>query len=245
MGMTMLTNKIAFVLPTYREYHNLLGLLPELLKIYPQSLIIIADDNSGDGTAALISDMKKEGANIVLLPEPGRRCIRRAVIRGMKFIIENSAVDVIVQMDADFSHRLVDIEKLIAALDTADVSIASKFSKGSRIIRWSVFRKILSFLGNYYIKFLLGLPIFEATSGFKAYKTAVLKKIDLNSIKSKGYIFQAEILYKLRQVNADLVEIATVFEPRKFGRSKMNISIVCEGLFRPILLRCSSLINRP
>lgn len=243
--MTMSINReLVFVIPTYREYENLVRLIPRILKLYPEAKIVISDDNSQDGTEDFIKHQQQLGFEVYLVNNSRKNGIGPAILRGIDFALQKLNTDIIIQMDADFSHRPEDVEKLLHGIELADVVIGTKFSKDSKLKGWPWRRKILSKLGNLYIKFWLGLPVFEATSGFKCYKTKFLKMLDLSRIKSKGFIFQTEIIYRLWKKGARLIEVPIVFENRKRGESKMNLSIVFEGLIRPVLLRCNSLIGR-
>jgi len=231
----MLTNStFCIVIPTYNEVDNLKRLCRLLNELYPNAVLIISDDDSGDGTEALLNTLKAEGINIDYIKHPHKDGIGPALKAGILKALEYNT-EFIVQMDADFSHSPFEIQNFISNKESGDVIVGSKYMTGSVLHNWPFYRYFISRMGNLYIQFFLRLPVSDATSGFKLYKTAALKKIDLKNIKSKGFIFQTEIIYKLMKSGAALTEIPISFSEREFGRSKMKSWIFLEALWRVLI----------
>lgn len=231
----MLTNStFCIVIPTYKEAENLKRLCRLLNELYPNAILIISDDDSGDGTEELLTNLKTEGINIDYIKRPHKDGIGPALKTGLLKALEYNT-EFIVQMDADFSHSPFEIKNFILNKDPGDVIVGSKYMPESVLHNWPFHRYFISRMGNLYIQFFLRLPVSDATSGFKLYKTAALKKIDLKNIKSKGFIFQTEIIYKLMKSGAALAEIPISFSNREFGRSKMKLWIFLEALWRVLI----------
>ena len=231
------------VVPTYDEADNVPRLIPAILSQAPFIDILIVDDGSPDGTANLVKEMQKGSNRVHLLERAGKMGLGTAYVEGFKFAIKNR-YDLIFEMDADFSHDPAEITNFLKTSETADLVIGSRYTNGVRVLNWPIKRLLLSYFANVYTRFMIGLPLHDATGGFKCYHRAVLEAINLDRIRSNGYAFQIEMSYKAWKKGFRLVEIPIVFHDRRSGFSKMSRSIVYEALFMLWKLRLRSLIGR-
>lgn len=228
------------VIPTYNESLNIEKMMNRIMELYPEIHLLIVDDNSPDKTYELVQEKQKEFKNIHLLKRKYKDGIANAYIAGFKYAIENK-YKYVVQMDCDFSHDPQDIKSLVRELSNSDLAIGSRYINGIRVINWPLKRLIISYLGSIYIRLITSLPVIDCTGGFKAIKTEVLDKINLNEIISTGYIFQTEITYKSWLLNFKIKEVPIIFYERTFGESKLHHSIMTEGLINVIKLKIQSL----
>lgn len=228
--------KILIIIPTYNEKDNIDKIINE---IFLQSIdnleILIVDDNSADGTKEILNKLKSQN-KINLIERSSKQGLASAYIEGFKYAIEHN-FDFIIQMDADFSHNPKYLNEIISNLKTYDVVIASRNIKGGNTKGWSLFRNLISKWGSNYARLILNCPINDLTGGFNGWKRETLKKINLDKIISKGYLFQVEMKYKAYKSKAKIIEIPIIFEQRKHGKSKMSLSIFFEALFNVIKIR--------
>jgi dolichol-phosphate mannosyltransferase len=231
------------VVPTYDEADNVPRLIPTILAQAPFIDVLIVDDGSPDGTAHLVKAMQKESTRIHLIERPGKMGLGTAYVAGFKFAITRG-YDLVFEMDADFSHDPAEINNFLKKAAEADLVIGSRYTNGVRVLNWPIKRLLLSYFANVYTRFMIGLPLHDATGGFKCYRRAVLEAINLDRIRSNGYAFQIEMSYKAWKKGFTLVEIPIVFHDRRSGFSKMSRSIVYEALFMLWKLRLRSLVGR-
>ncbi len=231
------------VVPTYDEAENIPRLVPTILAQAPFIDILIVDDGSPDGTAGLVKEMQKQSDRVHLLERPGKMGLGTAYVEGFRFAIARG-YDLVFEMDADFSHDPAEIKNFLARTDDADLVIGSRYTNGVRVLNWPIERLLLSYFANVYTRFMIGLPLHDATGGFKCYRRAVLEAIDLGRIRSNGYAFQIEMSFKAWKKGFRLVEIPIVFHDRRSGFSKMSRSIVYEALFMLWKLRVQSWFGR-
>ena len=228
--------KILIIIPTYNEKDNIDKIINE---IFLQSIdnleILIDDDNSIDGTKEILDKLKSQN-KINLIERSSKQGLASAYIEGFKYAIEHN-FDFIIQMDADFSHNPKYLNEIISNLKTYDVVIASRNIKGGNTKGWSLFRNLISKWGSNYARLILNCPINDLTGGFNGWKRETLKKINLDKIISKGYLFQVEMKYKAYKSKAKIIEIPIIFEQRKHGKSKMSLSIFFEALFNVIKIK--------
>lgn len=228
--------KILIIIPTYNEKDNIDKITNE---IFLQSIdnleILIVDDNSVDGTKEILNKLKSQN-KINLIERSSKQGLASAYIEGFKYAIEHN-FDFIIQMDADFSHNPKYLNEIISNLKTYDVVIASRNIKGGNTKGWSLFRNLISKWGSNYARLILNCPINDLTGGFNGWNRETLKKINLDKIISKGYLFQVEMKYKAYKSKAKIIEIPIIFEQRKHGKSKMSLSIFFEALFNVIKIR--------
>jgi len=234
--------KTLIIIPTYNEMSNIRHLLDVLQNKYPEFHILIVDDNSPDGTGDYIQTRKESDKHIHLIRRAGKMGLGTAYVAGFRYAIENN-FEIVVQMDADFSHNPNSIKDLISHIDDFDVVIGSRYIEGVNVVNWPMSRLLLSYFANKYTKIITGLPINDATGGFKCFKIDVLKAIDLNYIRSNGYAFQIEMNFKVWKKGFKLKEVPIVFTDRLEGSSKMSKKIVHEAIFMVWKLRFRSMLG--
>jgi len=217
------------VVPTYNELENIQALVPRLLELKIDAHVLVVDDSSPDGTGDAVRSMEHTG-RVHLLERPGKAGLGQAYVAGFGWALERD-FDPIIQMDADFSHDPDRVPELVEALEEYDLAIGSRYCKGVNVVNWPLKRLLLSYFANRYTKMITGLPVNDATGGFKAFRRSTLKKLDLGTIRSDGYSFQIEVTYKLYRAGCSLVEIPIVFIDRHAGTSKMNRRIVWEAVW--------------
>ena len=218
------------VVPTYNELENIRNLLPVLLDLQIKPDILVVDDQSPDGTGNAVLEQEHTG-RVHLLSRPEKAGLGKAYIAGFKWAMERDKYDPIIQMDADFSHEPGKVLELVKALDNSDVVIGSRYCSGVNVVNWPLSRLLLSWFANQYTKLITGLPLEDATGGFKAFRRTSLEKLDLNLIKSDGYSFQIEVSYKLYRAGCSITEVPIIFVDRHAGTSKMTKSIVWEAVW--------------
>lgn len=222
--------KYLIVLPTYNEYDNVSTLIPEIFKDFLDFHVLVVDDNSPDGTATCVQVLQKQFKNLHLLKRSLKEGLGRAYVAGFHWALENN-FDIVVQMDADHSHRLDDLKKMVAALDP-DVHfvVGSRWLSGGAVRNWSWWRWLLSKCGNSYVQIILGTKIKDWTGGFNVWRTTVLEKLEIATLESQGYSFQIEMKFRALRLNFSRREVPIIFEERRQGHSKMSLSIILEAL---------------
>ncbi|MFN8360928.1 MAG: polyprenol monophosphomannose synthase [Candidatus Kapaibacterium sp.] len=222
--------KAIVVIPTYNERGNIEKIIAAVLHAAPEIHMLIVDDNSPDGTAALVEAMMEKDNRIRLLKRAGKLGLGTAYCEGFTLALQ-WGYDIIMEMDADFSHNPEDVPRFLEELKTSDVVIGSRYSNGVNVVNWPMRRLILSYGANLYTRIITGMSIKDATGGFKGFRAEVLKKIDFTEIHSNGYAFQIEMNYRLWKAGATIKEIPIIFIDRTSGTSKMSRSIVYEAVF--------------
>jgi dolichol-phosphate mannosyltransferase len=231
------------VIPTYNERENIAELLPVLLALSEEPDVLVVDDASPDGTAQEVERWQREAPGRVhLLQRPAKLGLGSAYCQGFQWALARD-YEVLVQMDADFSHDPHDVPRLIAALDRADVVIGSRYISGVNVVNWPMGRLLLSWLANRYTRWVTGMPVADATSGFKAFRARVLRRIRWERIRSNGYAFQIEVTYRLWRLGCRIVEVPIIFVDRRSGISKLNRTIVYEAAWMVWRLRLSSFLR--
>lgn len=228
--------KTCVVLATYNEASNLQSLIPVLREVVPDGYVIVVDDNSPDGTPALLEELSRKDSYIVPVIRSGKLGYGSAVLTGFRRAMEMGATRV-VTLDADFSHDPLSIPDLLAALANADIAIGSRYYQGVRVLNWHVSRLLLSLFANRYVRFILGMRVADATSGYRAYRRAAVEAILASRIDSQGYSFLVEILYRAYRRGMRIVEVPIVYSERREGQSKMSKGVIFEAMIRPWLLR--------
>ncbi len=216
------------IVPTYNELENIQEMIPRLLELPVGASVLVVDDSSPDGTGKAVESFSDTG-RVHLLSRPEKNGLGQAYVAGFKWALEQEKFDPVVQMDADFSHNPEIVPELIARLGEYDFAIGSRYCNGVNVVNWPLRRLLLSWFANRYTKFVTGLPVNDATGGFKAFRKSALERLDLDSIRSDGYSFQIEVTYKLRKAGCSLVEVPIVFVDRHSGTSKMSRAIVWEA----------------
>jgi len=230
------------VIPTYNEKDNIGKLIEEIHKHVPQADILVVDDNSPDGTWKLVEEISRRDPRVHLLKRPGKMGLGTAYVEGFKWALERG-YDVIVQMDADFSHSPEDIPRLIEEIKKgADFVVGSRYKNGVNVVNWPLKRLMISYFANVYARFMTGVPIRDLTGGFKAWRREVLESIDLDNIRSNGYSFQIEMNFKAYRKGFKPAEIPIIFYERRSGKSKFSKGIILEAALMVMRLALRRLI---
>ena len=218
------------LIPTYNEALNIRTLIKEIRSTFPALQILVIDDNSSDGTAEMINQLKVRDNKIELLSRPEKTGLGNAYRAGFAWGMARS-FEYFIEMDADHSHRVSDLKKLLGQADKYDLTIGSRWVKGGQIIGWAKHREILSRFGSGYSRILLGLNVRDCTSGFRVFARSAVESIDFNNIQSNGYGFQVETLYRANEVGLSIGEVPITFVERREGVSKMHSGIVFEAMW--------------
>ncbi len=238
----MSSGKILIIIPTYNELQNIGRLIPEVLSKNENINILIVDDNSPDGTGNYIEELSRSNNRIKLIRRERKMGLGTAYLTGFKYAIENK-YDFIFEMDADFSHDPKEIPNFLASTNKYDLVLGSRYIRGVNVINWPMQRLLLSYFANMYTRIITGLPIKDATGGFKCFKREVLEAIDLNNVKSNGYAFQIEMSFKAWKKGFKVGEIPIIFMDREMGTSKMSKKIVREAITMVWKLRLRSMLG--
>jgi dolichol-phosphate mannosyltransferase len=224
------------VIPTYNERENIGELIPRVLEL-PRFRVLVVDDNSPDGTGAVVSDLARQDQRIGLLARPGKQGLGRAYIAGFRRALAEGA-EYIFEMDADFSHDPQYLPRLLEAAESGlDLALGSRYVRGGGTVNWGLVRQLISRGGNIYARAILGLPVMDATGGYRCYRRRVLEKLNLDAIQSNGYSFQIEMVYRTKRAGFRIGEVPIVFPDRRVGQSKMSRRIVLEALLTVWRLR--------
>lgn len=236
--MSNMDKKIV-IIPTYNERENAEKIIRAVLGLEQCFHILIIDDGSPDGTAAIVKQLINEFPDSLFLVErQGKLGLGTAYIAGFKWALEHG-YDYVFEMDADFSHNPKDLPRLYAACaeEGADLSIGSRYCNGISVINWPIGRVIMSYYASAYVRTVLGMKVYDTTAGFKCYSRKVLETIDFDRIKMKGYGFQIEMKYNTYKLGFKIKEVPIIFEDRKEGVSKMSGGIFGEAFWGVIGLK--------
>jgi dolichol-phosphate mannosyltransferase len=231
------------IIPTYDERENIPSLLDALLALPYGLEVLVVDDNSPDGTAALVEERMAREPRVHLLKRPGKMGLGSAYRDGFRYALGHGA-EYIFEMDADFSHDPLAIGDFLAAARDADVVLGSRYQGGVRVVNWPLNRLILSRAANLYTRLITGLPVHDATGGFKCFRRRALDGIQLDRVRSDGYAFQIEVSFKCWKRGFKIREIPIVFVDRRAGVSKMNRRIIWEAAGMVWHLRFMDLLGR-
>ncbi|WP_020526640.1 polyprenol monophosphomannose synthase [Flexithrix dorotheae] len=233
------------IIPTYNEIENIEAIILRILDLSIHPHILIVDDGSPDGTADKVKELQnKHTGKIHLIERKGKLGLGTAYIRGFKYALE-LGYNYIFEMDADFSHNPNDLIPLFEACSKEgyDLAIGSRYVTGVNVVNWPMGRVIMSYFASKYVKFITGMPISDATAGFKCYKKEVLQTIDLDKIRFVGYAFQIEMKFKIWKYKFKIKEVPIIFTDRTKGQSKMSNKIFTEAFFGVIHLKINSLFR--
>ena len=220
---------VLVIIPTYNESESLPGVLERLRHAVPDAHVLVADDNSPDGTGALADALAAKDDHIHVLHRAGKEGLGKAYLAGFAWGLERG-YDVIVQMDADGSHRPEELPRLLAQIPHADVVLGSRWVPGGSVVNWPASRRVLSQGGSLYTRLALGIPTRDATGGYRAYRASALRALDLGTVESNGYCFQIDLLWRALQRGLIVREVPITFVEREAGTSKMSGRIVREAL---------------
>lgn len=219
------------IIPTYNEKQNIKNMLDRLVNLpVPNLQVLVVDDSSPDGTGSVVSEFGRIHSQIHLLSRPGKSGLGRAYVAGFLHALEKGA-SAIVQMDADFSHDPNDIMRLLEGLTDSDLVIGSRYSHGISVVNWPLKRLLISIGGNIYASIITGLPLKDATGGFKAWRAQALADIDIGTVKADGYGFQVVMNYRAWKKGKTIQEVPIIFTERRDGQSKMSKQIIWEALW--------------
>ncbi len=227
---------IIVTLPTYNEAENILSLIDNLLGLRPDISVVVIDDDSPDGTYRLVGEKQKTTPRLFLLHRKGKRGRGSAGVAGFKFAVSKKA-DLIVEMDADYSHHPRFLPRLLDATQKADVVVGSRLVKGGGEAGRSVLRKILTHTANFYIRGVLGLKIRDCTSGYRVFHRRVLEAINLDTLTANGPAIVQEVLLRCAKRGFKIMEVPIIFEERKRGKSTFNLKIMLAGLWSVLKFR--------
>lgn len=231
------------IVPTYNEAPNLPLLVPAILAEDARLEVLVVDDNSPDGTGRLADDLAARNPRVHVLHQEQKNGLGAAYVAGFRWALERGH-DLVFEMDADFSHDPKYLPDFLRAIQDADVVLGSRYKSGVNVVNWPISRLLLSLGANAYARVVTGMPVRDATGGFKCFRRKVLAKIDLDRVRSNGYAFQIEMSFRAWKLGFRLVEIPIVFTDRVEGQSKMDKKILREAIWMVWWLRLASLVGR-
>jgi dolichol-phosphate mannosyltransferase len=223
--------RVLVIIPTYNEAENLRLITERVRRAVPSVDILVADDNSPDGTGAIADELAASDDHIFVLHRPGKQGLGAAYVAGFGWA-KDKGYDVVVEMDADGSHAPEELPKLLDTLRGVDVVLGTRYVPGGSVHNWPLHRLALSRGGNLYIRMALGMPFKDATGGYRAYRMAVLDAIDVATVASQGYSFQVELAWRAYRHGFRIAEVPITFVERERGASKMSGNIFKEQLLR-------------
>jgi dolichol-phosphate mannosyltransferase len=224
--------RVLIVIPTYNERENLPLILDRVREVQPMAHVLVADDASPDGTGQVAEHLAADDEHLHVLHRPGKRGLGAAYLDAFEWGLKRG-FDVLVEMDADGSHRPEDLPRLLERLaQGADLVIGSRWVAGGSVVNWPVRRLLISRIGNTYVRLALGLGIRDATAGFRAFRRTTLQKVGLSDVSSQGYCFQVDLARRTVDEGLEVAEVPITFVERQLGASKMSRAIVTEALWR-------------
>ena len=225
------------IVPTYNERENIRRLVASVLRQDGRIEMLIVDDGSPDGTGGIVQEISAGDPRVHLLARPSKMGLGTAYIAGFRWALERD-YQYVLEMDADFSHDPGHLPQVLRAIQEADLVLGSRYQQGRvTVVNWPISRLILSYTANLYARFVTGLPVWDATGGFKCFRRSVLEAIDFSRVRSNGYAFQIEMSFRAWKRNFRISEIPIVFVDRTEGTSKMSKSIVREAIWMVWRLR--------
>jgi len=223
--------RIVVIVPTYNERENLPLITARVRAAVPEAHVLVADDNSPDGTGSLADGLAESDDQVHVMHRRGKEGLGAAYLAGFDWALDNG-YDVIVEMDADGSHQPEQLPRLLDALRDADLVLGSRWVPGGSVVNWPKSRELLSRGGSLYTRMMLGVPMRDATGGYRAFRADTLRKLDLTGVESAGYCFQVELGWRAVKAGMRVREVPIEFVERELGSSKMSQRIVVEALWR-------------
>ncbi|MBD3783844.1 MAG: polyprenol monophosphomannose synthase [Micrococcales bacterium] len=223
--------RVAVLIPTYNERENLPVAVHGVRAAVPAADVVVLDDASPDGTGAVADELAAADPQVHVIHRAGKEGLGAAYLAGFRWALERG-YDAVVEMDADGSHRPEHLPALLAAAEHADAVIGSRWVPGGKVVNWPLHRKALSVGGNLYVKVLLGMPVNDATAGFRVYRTDALREMGLEDVASQGYCFQTDLTWRAVRAGLTVLEVPITFVEREVGASKMSRDIMTESLRR-------------
>lgn len=237
------SERALIIFPTYNEKENIERIIEAVLPLDPRINILVVDDNSPDGTGQIADRLAEADSRINVLHREKKEGLGRAYIAGFKWGIEQK-FDYLFEMDADFSHGPEYLKNFLEAIQDNDIVIGSRYISGVNVVNWPMSRLLLSYFANVYTRIVTGMPVRDATGGFKCFRREVLEKINLDAIKSNGYTFQIEVSMRAWKQGFRIKEIPIVFTDRQQGASKMSKKIIREAIWMVWYLRFMSMLGK-
>jgi dolichol-phosphate mannosyltransferase len=226
---TAALGRILVIIPTYNEAENVRPIVERVRTSVPAAHILVADDNSPDGTGKIADELAAADDHVHVLHRLGKEGLGAAYLAGFAWGID-AGYDILVEMDADGSHQPEQLPDLLAALKDADLVLGSRWVKGGRVVNWPKSRELLSRAGNLWARIALGIPLRDATGGYRVFRRETLLGLGLNNVASAGYCFQVDLAWRGLKAGYRVVEVPIIFVERERGDSKMSRKIVVEAL---------------
>lgn len=217
------------VVPTYEERSNLGPLVQAILLQGPGVEVLVVDDASPDGTGELADKLAERDARVHVIHRPAKRGLGTAYLEGFRYALEESDAEVVIQMDADFSHDPAELGKMLEAVRGCDLAVGSRYRDGIRLLNWPLWRLLFSVLANLYAAAVTGVPVRDLTSGFKCFRREALARLPLEQVRGDGYAFQIETTVHAWRLGMRVREVPIVFTDRLDGHSKLSNGIVWEA----------------
>lgn len=243
MNQNNISSKLIAVVPTYNERQNIGLLVRTFFNILPSASLLVVDDNSPDKTVEEVADLKKEFPRLNFLLRHSERGLGKSYIDALKKLAGDNRYEIIVMMDADFSHDPRMIPGMLERLSQYKIVIGSRYVRGGGVANWNMRRKMLSRFANFYARFILGLSIKDMTAGFFVFDRSVLSTLDLNSIKSEGYAFLIELKYRFSRLGYEIYEYPVIVSDRTQGQSKISKKVIWESIWLPWKLKLRKIQN--
>ncbi|MGH3312359.1 MAG: polyprenol monophosphomannose synthase [Streptomyces sp.] len=222
---------VLVIIPTYNEADNIEPVLTRVRSAVPEAHVLIADDNSPDGTGKIADELAAHDEHVQVLHRKGKEGLGAAYLAGFRWGIEHG-YGVLVEMDADGSHQPEELPRLLTALKGADLVLGSRWVPGGRVVNWPRSREFISRGGSTYSRLLLDVPLRDLTGGFRAFRAGTLQGLGMNAVASQGYCFQVDLAHRAVRAGFHVVEVPITFVDREHGDSKMSRDIVVEALWR-------------
>ncbi len=240
-------SKKLIIIPTYNERENITAMIETVMALPFAPDLLVIDDNSPDGTADLVRQAQPRfPGRIDMICREGKLGLGTAYIAGFKYALERG-YDYIFEMDCDFSHNPADTVRLLEECEVngSDLAVGSRYKSGVNVVNWPMGRVLMSYFASKYVRFITRIPVSDTTAGFVCYKADVLRAIDLDNIRFKGYAFQIEMKFTAHQLGFKVGEVPIVFTNRVLGTSKMNSGIFGEAFFGVLSMKLRSLLSKP
>jgi dolichol-phosphate mannosyltransferase len=232
------------IVPTYNERENIGRLIEAVLRQDGRLEVLVVDDGSPDGTGQIVAELEASDSRVHLLEREKKMGLGTAYIAGFRWALERT-YQYVLEMDADFSHDPSHLPQFLSAIEDADLVLGSRYQQGRvTVVNWPIGRLLLSYAANLYARAVTGLPVWDATGGFKCFRRVVLEAIDFGHVRSNGYAFQIEMSFRAWKKGFRLLEIPIIFTDRVEGQSKMNKRIVREAIWMVWWLRLQSLAGK-
>ena len=233
------------IIPTFNEIENIEAIINAVFELKKNFHVLVVDDNSPDGTSALVSRMESAHPDSLFLEVRKEKLgLGTAYIHGFKWAIAKG-YEYIFEMDADFSHTPQDLQRLyLACKNGADMSVGSRYKKGVNVVNWPLYRVLLSYGASFYVKMITGMRVHDPTAGFVCYRRHVLENIDLDSVRFVGYAFQIEMKFRTYLKDYQIEEVSIIFRDRVKGKSKMSGSIIKEAVWGVFVMKVRSMFQR-